>query len=293
MSRKKNKDQPVEVHLRIDGIDVTAAPRRHSAGLDRLLEQKGANSFVFIPLAQFRGKQRLKERKAATLARKKKNKLPEGQWFDGELRNTKDGETVPGVLGFDIRRRDARAIAETVGVKQFVWGAQGAPAEEHFSKIFTDDTAVSWRSARRRALDGLRDMFATAADIRQLPRAVEESQTTMDRFRQLVYWVLGATLVAGLLLTALRETQGWFTTITRIAFYPPVMPAVLVGVYLRALMKKAESQDRDFTAAILDDYPDPPRYSLFRCFCGSCQKTTGLRTDCRPRSPRNPAAFRR
>ena len=75
----------------------------------------------------------------------------------------------------------------------------------------------------------------------------------MDRFRQLVYLVLGATIVAGLLLAALLETQGWLTTLTRIAFYPPVMPAVLVGVYLRALMKKAESQDRDFTAAEAED----------------------------------------
>ena len=249
MSKKNNKDQPVEVHLQIDGLDITAAPRKHSADLDLLLERKNANSFVFIPLAEFRGKKRHKEPKASTLARKKKKKLPEGEWFDGRLRHTKNGETVPGVLGFDIRRRDARAIAEKVGVKQFVWGAQGAPVEEHFSKIFTDDDAYSWSSARRRALDGLRDIVATAGDIRQLPRAVEESQTTMERFRQLVYLVIGVTMVAGLLLMALAGTDGWLTTLTRIAFYPPVMPAVLVGVYLRALMKKAESQSRDFTAA--------------------------------------------
>ena len=253
MSKKNNKEQPVEVHLQIDGLDITAAPRRHSAELDRLLERKGANSFVFIPLAPFRGKKRHKKPKASTLARKKKEKLPAGTWFDGELRHTKDGETVPGVLGFDIRRRDARAIAEKVGVKQFVWGAHGAPVEEHFSKIFTDNDAYSWNAARRRALDGLKDIFVTAVDMRQLPRAVEESQTTMDRFRQLVYLVLGATIVAGLLLAALLETQGWLTTLTRIAFYPPIMPAVLVGVYLRALMKKAESQGRDFTAAEAED----------------------------------------
>jgi hypothetical protein len=232
---------------------VTAAPRKYSAELDQLLEQQGANSLVFIPLAEFRGKKRHKEHKVQALARKNKGKLPEGQWFDGELRNTADGETVPGVLGFDIQRRDARAIADKVGVKQFVWGAHGAPVEEHSAKIFTDDAAVSWGSARRRALDGLRDMFAAAADIRQLPRAVEESQTTMERFWQLVYLVLGAAIVAGLLLMALVGTEGAITTITRVAFYPPVMPAVLVGVYLRTLMKKAETQGRNFTAAEAED----------------------------------------
>jgi hypothetical protein len=247
MSRKKNNGQPVEVQLRIDGVELTAAPNKHSADFDQLLERNGAHSFVFIPLAKLRGKKRRKASRASALGRKKK--LPEGNWLDGELRNTADGETVPGVLGFDIRRRDARATAEKVGVKQFVWGAHGAPAEEHFTKIFEDGDAYSWSLARRRALDGLQDIFASAVDIRQLPRAVEESQTTMERFRQLVYLVIGVAVVAGLSLMALVGTEGWVTNIIRIAFYPPVMPAVFVGVYLRALMKKAEAQSRDFTAA--------------------------------------------
>jgi hypothetical protein len=71
----------------------------------------------------------------------------------------------------------------------------------------------------------------------------------MQRFRQLVFLVLGLTLAAGILQMMLPETKSWFTTITRIAIYPPGIPAVLVGVYLRALMKKAEALDRDFTAA--------------------------------------------
>ena len=246
MSRKKNKDQLAEVQLRIDGLEVTAAPNKHSADFDRLLERNGANSFVFIPLAKLKGKKRRKASRASALARKKK--LPEGNWLDGELRNTEDGETVPGVLAFDIRRRDAREIAGKVGVKQFVWGAHGAPVEEHFTKIFEDDDAYSWNSARRRALDGLQDIFVTAVNIRQLPQAVEESQTNMERFRQLVYLVIGLAFVAGFLQMALLGTESWLTNITRIAFYPSVMPAVLVGVYLRALMKKAEAQSRDFTA---------------------------------------------
>ena len=249
MSSKKNKDQLVEVQLRINGLELTAAPNRHSADFDRLLEQNDANSFVFIPLAKLRGKKQHKESKAQSLAHKKKKKLPEGKWLDGKLRNAEDGETVPGVLAFDIRRRDARAIAEKVGIKQFVWGAHGAPVEEHSTKIFEDDDAYSWNSARRRALDGLQDLFGTAVDIRQLPQAVEESQTTMERFRQLVYLVIGLAFVAGFLQMVLLETESWLKNFTRIVFYPSVMPAVLVGVYLRALMKKAEAQSRDFTAA--------------------------------------------
>jgi hypothetical protein len=248
MSKKKNKNQPVEVLLRIDGLKVTAVPNKHSADFDLLLERKGAHSFVFIPLAKLRGKKRHKAFKATAVARKKK-KLPEGNWFDGELRNTEDGETVPGVLAFDIRRRDAREIAKTVGVNQFVWGAHGAPVEEHFTKIFEDDDAYSWGSARRRAFYGLKDIYVTAGNIRHLPRAVEESQTTMERFRQLVYVVLGLAFAAGFLQMVLFGTENWFTNITRIAFYPFVMPAVLVGVYLRALMKKAEAHSRDFTAS--------------------------------------------
>ena len=246
MSSKKNKNPPVEVQLRIDGLALAAAPGQHSAASDQLLERHGANSFVFIPLAKFTGKERRKKARAWSLARKKK--LPDGEWFDGELRNTDNGESVPGVLGFDLRRRDAREIAENLGVKQFVWGAHGAPVEEHFTKILEDDDAYSWGAARGRAIYGLRDIFDTARDMRQLPRAVAESQTTMDRFKQLVFLVLGIAIVAGLMQGVLLGRQGWIATLTLIAFYPPVMPAVLVGVYLRALMSKAELQGRDFTA---------------------------------------------
>ncbi len=252
MSRKKNKAQPVEVQLRIDGLEITAVPSKHSADFDGLLERQGANSFVFIPLAKLRGKKRRKPSGAGAVARKKK-KLPEGNWFDGELRNSNDGETVPGVLAFDILRRDAREIAAKVGVKQFVWGAHGAPVEDHFTKIFEDGDAYSWSSARRRAFDGLKDIFNTVVNIRQLPQAVAESQTTMQRFRQLVFLVLGLAITAGLSQMALLGFESWFSHITTVVLYPSFIPAVLVGVYLRALMKKAETQSRDFTASEAED----------------------------------------
>ncbi|MGB5164359.1 MAG: hypothetical protein WBN61_03815 [Woeseiaceae bacterium] len=227
---------------------MTAVPGKHSVDLDQLLERHGANSFVFIPLAKLSNKKPRKARKAPNIAHKK-NKLPDGTWFDGELRNTADGETVPGVLAFDIRRREAREIAEKAGVKQFVWGAAGAPVENHFTKIFEDDDAYSWSSARRRAFAGLTDIYATALNIRSLPQAVEESQTTMQRFRQLAYLVIGLAIAAGLLQMTLLGMENWIVNVTRVFFYPAVMPAVLVGIYLRALMKKADEQNRDFTAA--------------------------------------------
>jgi hypothetical protein len=251
MPKKKNKDQPVEVRLRIDGLELIAKAGKQSADFDRLLERNRANSFVFIPLAKLRGRKRRKRSGADAIAQKKK--LPEGNWLDGELRNSADGESVPGVLAFDIRRHDAREIAATVGVKQFVWGTHGAPVEGHFTRLFEDDDAYSWHSARRRAIDGLKDAYVTALDMRHLPRAVEESQTTMQRFRQLVFLVLGLALAAGLFQVMLPEGGNWFATITRIAIYPPVIPAVLVGVYLRALMRKAEAQGRDFTVSEAED----------------------------------------
>ncbi|MEQ9563129.1 MAG: hypothetical protein RLN69_11455, partial [Woeseiaceae bacterium] len=71
MSKKKNKDQPVEIRLRIDGLALVAEPGKPSADFDRLLERHGANSFVFIPLAKLRGKKRRKRFDAAGVARKK------------------------------------------------------------------------------------------------------------------------------------------------------------------------------------------------------------------------------
>jgi len=112
----KNKNQPVEVRIQIDGIDLTAVPNKHSAGFERLLKQRGAKSFVFIPLETLDKKgQRLFGSPAATA--RKKAKLPAVDWYDGELRSLENDTAVPGVLAFDIRRRAAREIAEAMGVR--------------------------------------------------------------------------------------------------------------------------------------------------------------------------------
>ncbi len=252
MAKKKN--QPVEVRINIDGIDVTAVPNKHSAEFERLLEQRGAESFVFIPLASLGKKGRRLLHKPAAIARKKA-KLPEVEWYDGELQSLDDDNAVPGVLAFDIRRRTAREIAEAVGVKQFIWGTSGAPVEAHDVEIFKDEADHSWKSARARGFVGLSDMVISARHIAALPTAVEESQTTMEKFWRLVTVVLGAAIAAGAVKAVLSallnsdESTSWLASIINVLFYPFVIPAVLVGIYLRVLMQRGEKQARDFTTA--------------------------------------------
>ncbi len=250
----KKKHQLVEVRIKIDGIDLTAVPNQHSAEFERLLEQRGAESFVFIPLAKLGKKgQRLFGNLAATA--RKKAKLPAVDWYDGELRSLDDDNAVPGVLAFDIRRRTAREIAKAVGVNQFIWGTSGAPVEPHDVKIFEDDAGYSWKSSRARAFVGLSDMAVSARHIAALPTAVEESQTTMKKFWQLVAVVLGAAIAAGaakavlFALLSSDESTSWLASIINVVFYPFVIPAVLVGIYLRVLTQRGEEQARDFTAA--------------------------------------------
>ena len=252
---RKNKNQLVEVRIEIDGLDVTAVPSQHSADIERLLEQQGAESFVFIPLARLGKKGHRLFGKPAAIARKKA-KLPAVDWYDGELRSLDDGSAVPGVLAFDIRRRTAREIARAVGgVNQFIWGTSGAPVEAHDVKIFEDDGDHSWKSARARAFAGLSDMAASARHIATLPVAVEESQTTMEKFWQLVAVVLGAAIAGGAVkailfaLLSSDESTSWLASTINVIFYPFVIPAVLVGIYLRVLMQRGEEQARDFTAA--------------------------------------------
>ncbi len=252
MAKKKN--QAVEVRIEIDGIDVTAVPNKHSAEFERLLEQRGAESFVFIPLARLGKKGRRLFGNLAATARKKA-KLPAVDWHDGELRSLDNDNAVPGVLAFDIRRRAAREIAEAVGVNQFIWGASGAPVETHDVEIFKDDARHSWKSARARGFVGLSDMAISARHIAALPTAVEESQTTMKKFWQLVVVVLGAAIAAGAakaVLSVLLSSDGstaWLASIINALFYPFVIPAVLVGIYLRVLMQRGKQQARDFTTA--------------------------------------------
>ena len=251
---RKNKNQPVEVRIEIDGLDVTAVPNRHSADIDRLLELRGAESFVFIPLARLGKKGQRLVSKPAAIARKKA-KLPEADWYDGELRSLEDDDAVPGVLAFDIRRRTAREIAGTAGVNQFIWGTSRAPVEPHDVKIFEHDGDHSWKASRARAFVGLSDMVASARHISALPVAVEESQTTMEKFWQHVAIVLGAAIAGGavkaIILALLNsgESTSWLGTTINVVFYPFVIPAVLVGIYLRVLMHRGEEQARDFTAA--------------------------------------------
>ena len=258
MAKKKKKNQPVEVRIEIDGLDLTAVPNKHSTEFDRLLEQRGAGSFVFIPLASLGKKGKRLFGNPATTARKKA-KLPAVDWYDGELRSLDDDNAVPGVLAFDIRRRTAREIAQAVGVNQFIWGTSGAPVETHDVKIFEDDAGHSWKSSRARAFVGLSDMAVSARHIAALPTAVEASQTTMEKFWRLVAVVIGAAIAAGavkaVLFSLLRSdgSTSWLASIIDVLFYPFVIPAVLVGIYLRVLMQRGEEQARDFTAAEVEE----------------------------------------
>jgi hypothetical protein len=38
---KKNRNQPVELRVEIDGLDVTGVPNKRSAAIDKLLELRG------------------------------------------------------------------------------------------------------------------------------------------------------------------------------------------------------------------------------------------------------------
>ncbi len=252
MAKKKKKNQPVEARIQIDGLDVVAVPEKTNTETDTLLQQRAAASFVFIPLAKL-GKKGDKLARNPKAIAKKKSKLPDQEWHDGELCSLEDRERVPGVLAFDVRRRDARKIAEKLGVNQFLWGAKEAPIEPHDVKVFEEDTERSWSSARAEAFIGLKDMWATAQRHAELPEAVEESQTTIDKFRRLAILVVGAAIAGGaikaMLIAMLSDTSSsWVSTVANIVFYPFVIPAVIVGVYLRVLMRRAEAQARDFTA---------------------------------------------
>ena len=251
MAKKKKTALSMEIRVEIGGLEVVAAPDKRSAELDHLLVQQGAESFVFIPLTKFGKRRRQSDRKLA----RKKTKLPAGNWYNGELRNTDGSDAVPGVLAFDIRRRNAREIAETIGVKQFFWGASGEPVEQHAVQIFEDSDSRAWKAMRRRAFDGLADMATSARNIRELPTAVLESQTTTQKFWQLVAIVLTVAIAAGLAqatvfwLLGSEESSSWLLKMTKVLFYPVVIPAIFVGIYLRVLVRKGEEDGRDFTAA--------------------------------------------
>ena len=244
MAKKKKQKRSFEFRIMIDGLDIVAAPTACNAELDHLLEKRSAVSFVFIPLARPTKKGRSVD-KVAVKARNKAE-LPADDWYDGELRVSDNEHAIPGVLAFNVRRRRAREIAGKVGVKLFFWGTSGSPVEQHAVKIFEHDGTYAWKTVRSRAFGGLSDIFDTVRNIEELPTAVQESQTTMQKFWQLVYVVLGICTTVGILHTF---AIGLLGTVARVVLYPVVIPAVFVGIYLRVLVRKGEAQARDFTAA--------------------------------------------
>jgi hypothetical protein len=241
MARKKQK-RTFEFRTRIDGLDIVATPNVRSTGLDQLLEKRRAESFVIIPLAR-------KKPKSSDSAKAKARieaKLPASEWYDGDLRASDNEHTVPGVLAFNVRRHKARELAEMMGVKLFFWGTSGAPVEQHAVKIFEHDGTYAWKKIRNRAFGGLLDLLDAARNFKELPTAVQESQTTMQRFRQLVYLVLGVAAAAGVFYDV---ATGLLGPVAELVLYPVFIPAVFVGIYLRVLARKGEEQARDFTAA--------------------------------------------
>jgi len=266
MARKKEKERKIEVRVEIDGIVAVARADKHSAGFDRLLDQHDAESFVFIPLAKS-GKRRLRLISNPTALARKKSRLPAGDWYDGELRRDDEHYPIPGVLAFNVKRRNAREIAAALGVKTFLWGTSGAPVEQHAVEIFEDafeydkgqNKRHNWKTMRRLAFEGLSDMLFSLRNIAALPTAAQESQSSMRRFWQLAAVVLGLSVTAGIvqsLAFALLGSEGssaWIATIIRILFYPFVIPAVLVGIYLRVLVRKGAEDSRDFTASEAED----------------------------------------
>ena len=244
MAKKKRRHQRTfEFRVRIDGLDVAAAPAVRNSGLDRILEQRSASSFVFIPLARPGRKRRSAERACAKARRKAE--LQAGDWSDGELHVSDAELPIPGVFAFDVRRRRAREIARNIGVELFFWGTNGAPVEQHSVKLFEDERRYAWRTVKRRAFTGLMDLLDSVGDMAQLPTAVQESQATMGVFWRLVTVVLGACAAVGLLHGVAVDLLG---AVAKLLLYPIFIPAVLVGVYLRVLVQRGEEQARDFTA---------------------------------------------
>ena len=240
----KRANRAFELRVRIDDREIVAAPAARSAELDRLLEQRKALSFVFIPLTRPAGSPKKIVRKSSK-ARNKAD-LQGDDWYDGELSASDAEHTVPGVFAFNVRRARAREIASRIDVDTFFWGTGGTPVEQHAVKLLDDDAKYSWKTVKRRAFLGLADLVHTIGSLSELPEAVRESQATMQTFWRLVGLVLGACVLAVLLHGVAIAMLG---TVAKVLLYPVFIPAVLVGIYLRILARRGEQQARDFTAA--------------------------------------------
>ena len=245
------------VRLRVFGPDggFSITPDEPSAQLDALLDRHDAETFVFLALVEpkkRRKKRRAKAKRnegtrrgsAATKLRrkaeKKRLKLDEGDWREGEIEAAGEGDdAIPAVYALDVRRDRARLVADKLGVKRFFWARRGEKLEVYEVDSIDSDEAFDFDSMRAISSVGRRELARTLLDYGRLGESSAEVGSNAMRLASVAALVVGGSIVVAV-LTAMGlihggedEARGGVRLFVRLATHPMVLPPLAVALYLR------------------------------------------------------------
>ena len=249
---------PSEARLHVRGEDreYTLAPESLSADLDAHLAEKDAQTFVFLPLFSPKKKKR-KRASDERRVEKRRKKLGEGEWYQGELETSDtDGALIPAAYTFDLRRYKARVIAESLGLQHFYWGCREGKIEVHQVEPFDKDEPFDLGSIRAVSKKGLRDLRRAAFDLPRLPESVAAVGGDMVRLGSVAMVVIGIAL-AFIVVAAFGhatpvipegESVSWTWTLLLLPLHPVILPTLAMGWYLRRhLLGGDETVRRELT----------------------------------------------
>ena len=240
-------DEPaIRLRLVTPQGSLVLRPGEPSAELDALLESQSAETIVFVPLWNPKKAWKKEDskdigRSGRRLARRRK-RLGAGEWGEGELERV-DGarRPVPAAWCTDLRRYRARLLGEELGFKEFYWACRGGPVEVHRAELFGDDGDFELESVRALSQEGLRNMRQTAVGLDELAASAEAVGSDMRRFTRTAVLAAVASTVACALGFAVPFWLGSepSTGVERaldlfgLVAHPVLLPAVIVGAYLR------------------------------------------------------------
>ena len=255
--RTGRPESQVELALAANGREIVLRPGQASAELDAFLEESGARTWVFLPLVRPGKKRRGLERGSELTQRRAR--LPDRPWLDGELHTDgPPGTVVPGVFAVDLRRSQARRIAEALGLREYYWGARSTPVEALPVSVLEEEEGLDLETMRGRARDGLRDLVHALPSTERLRGALVRAGADPGRLARVASMLIGIAVVACLvgasgLLAPDATGEARLRGVLWVPFllaHPIPVTALCLGLYLRGhLGRVGEGEHRELSTA--------------------------------------------
>lgn len=220
------------------GVQLELTPGFASSKLDELLREHDAETLVFLPLRKPRKKPKKKPKPPLSERdlEKRRAKLGDGPWHTGELLcEATEPAPIPAAWRFDLRRFEARLIAEELGLEQYYWACRDSAVEAHEVEMFSSDDAFDLNLMRARSREGMKELLQVLFDFACLGKSARAAGSSLARLGWATALVLGISLVACIL--SLAGTT-WFSLgpgprLGGVLMHPVLIPALLLAGYLR------------------------------------------------------------